>query len=473
ADFQAVAALPGEPSIVSAAGRTRDDRPILTLENPDAFNQASTKMRAVVYAAGGSDRLAAAVLEGVRWFKTDAPQELRDRWELSALPSVDFDPADKASLDRWLRFQVADVAIEIVDGDSRPIGLGVEDLPPFVVRTPFSGPMLGSALRAAAGQTTRSKLRDTMAARIARSPLDIARVLAGRYPETPSISYIPALSWVGALQLSKRTGDSSLRDRVLRQMEPWLSGEKKLFGDRIQLTSVAGTMAFVELAVEGNAAAARLADEGAALAVQRKPTGIAEYGGGWTDDMFMAGSVLARGSVRAGHATDVDAAARLVIDYAARLQRPDGLFNHATEGPVAWGRGNGFAAFGLIEVLTALPADHPQRAALLDIYRRHMAAVRAQQAPDGMWREVIDDPAAYREETATAMLMTAMARGIRLGWIDASFAQPVARAWRALAAHVATDGAVIDVCASTGSGPTKRYYFDRQAITGGDDRGGA
>src|SRR5690242_12136413 len=102
ADFQAVAALPGEPSIVSAAGLTRDDRPILTLENPDAFNQASTKMRAVVYAAGGSERLAAAVLDGVRWFKTDAPQELRDRWELSALPSVDFDPADKASLDRWL-----------------------------------------------------------------------------------------------------------------------------------------------------------------------------------------------------------------------------------------------------------------------------------------------------------------------------------------------------------------------------------
>ena len=50
-----------------------------------------------------------------------------------------------------------------------------------------------------------------------------------------------------------------------------------------------------------------------------------------------------------------------------------------------------------------------------------MAAIKAQQAPDGMWRQVIDDPAAYREETATAMLLTAMARGIRLGWIDRSY----------------------------------------------------
>ena len=38
---------------------------------------------------------------------------------------------------------------------------------------------------------------------------------------------------------------------------------------------------------------------------------------------------------------------------------------------------------------------------------------------------------------------------------------------------LADDGAVIDVCAGTGAGPTRRYYFDRPAVTGGDDRGGA
>ena len=31
---------------------------------------------------------------------------------------------------------------------------------------------------------------------------------------------------------------------------------------------------------------------------------------------------------------------------------------------------------------------------------------------------------------------------------------------------------MIEVCASTGAGPTKRYYLDRPATTG-DDRGGA
>jgi unsaturated rhamnogalacturonyl hydrolase len=159
--------------------------------------------------------------------------------------------------------------------------------------------------------------------------------------------------------------------------------------------------------------------------------------------------------------------------YATRLQRPDGLFNHAVDGPAAWGRGNGFAALGLTDALARLPEAHPARAGLLDSFRRQMAAVRRNQAPDGAFRQIIDEPAAYREETATAMLLTAMARGMRLGWLDRSYLPTVERAWRALAAHVAADGTLVDVCSGTGVGPTRRYYFDRPAVTGPDDRGGA
>jgi rhamnogalacturonyl hydrolase YesR len=191
--------------------------------------------------------------------------------------------------------------------------------------------------------------------------------------------------------------------------------------------------------------------------------------------MFMATAVLAR----AGSGRFMDLAARQLIEYAARLQRADGLFIHAVDGPVAWGRGNGFAAFGLMEALetlttmSAMPESLPSRARLLDIYSRQMQAVTANQAPDGTWREVIDLPGAYREETATAMLMSAMARGIRLGWIDKSYEPVVQRAWRALSAHIAEDGTLVDVCTGTGAGPTPRYYYDRPAIEGPDDRGGA
>jgi rhamnogalacturonyl hydrolase YesR len=138
-----------------------------------------------------------------------------------------------------------------------------------------------------------------------------------------------------------------------------------------------------------------------------------------------------------------------------------------------WGRGNGFAALGLMEGLTAIPPTHPLREKLLTIYRRQMKGLVPLQAPDGMWREVVDEPGSYREESATAMILSAMARGIRLGWLDQTYRPIVERAWQGLAAHVMADGSIVDVCTSTGAGPTRRYYLDRPAVTGADDRGGA
>ena len=341
----------------------------------------------------------------------------------------------------------------------------------------------------------RSPLHEALIARVKRQPIAVARLLAGRYPETPAISYIPALAWAQTLRLTDITNDGSLREKVWRETRPWIAGEKKLFGDRVQLTAIAGTLIFADLAAGSagrasrargpheppavlgtaseQAAAQALADQGVLLAAAEKAPGVPEYGQGWTDDMFMATAVLARSGIRPGHERDLDLAARLLIEYAARLQQPGGLFHHATDGPAAWGRGNGFAALGLMETLTRLPASHPARAQVLDIYRRQMAAALLQQAPDGMWRQIIDADGAYREETATAMLMSAMARGVRLGWLDRSYLAAIRRAWRGLAAHVTDDGGVIDVCASTGAGPTRRYYFDRPAVTGPDDRGGA
>ena len=465
ADIRAVAALPGEPHAVGAAGVLSDETPVLTLENADAFDPASTRRRAVVYASGTSAAASETVVRMVRWFKTLAPSQLREQWILSALPVARFDPADTKSMSRWMNFQAPDVAIEIVDGDVRPIGPGDVYTNNWVIRLPAADARLGGTLSAA--KPGRSDIHNTIAARVSRAPLDIARLLARRYPESPGISYIPATAWVQTLRLAGIAGDDSLHTKVVEQTKPWTSGEKKLFGDRIQLTSVAGTMIFDEL--HDNA----LFEEGVTAAAKEKASAEPEYGQGWTDDMFMATSVLARSGVRPGHARDIDVAARLLIAYADQLQQANGLFNHAVNGPAAWGRGNGFAALGLVEALTRMPQAHPSRARVLDIYRRQMAGVRANQAPDGAWRQIVDEPGAYREETATAMLMTAMARGIRFGWLDESFRPAVDRAWRALAAHVADDGTLVDVCAGTGAGPTKRYYFDRPAVTGADDRGGA
>lgn len=472
-ELRAVAALPGEPSSVAAAGLTKDDAPILTLENPFAFDRASTKKRVVVF--GTSEQTAAVVLGMVRWFKTDpAAAALRARVDLSVLPQAAFDPADQkaVAMTRWITFQAPDAVIEVDDDGVRPIGSGNVMVSNWVARLPITAAALGGTVRAASSTPMRDGQRpphDVIRARVARDPIEIARLLAKRYPETPSLSYIPSVAWTNTLRLAALTGEPAIGDKVREQTAPWVSGGRPLFGDRIQLTSVAGAMVFAELGGE----ALPRALEAAALASERKDDGIARYGQGWTDDMFMASAILSRVGATAGRAADLDAAAQLLTDYSARLQRADGIFVHATDGPFAWGRGNGFAALGITETLTRLPQKHPARANLLSIYKRHMAALRGYQSPDGAWRQVIDEPGAYREETATAMLMVAMARGLRLGWLDKSYQPIVDRAWRALAAHVTDEGTLVDVCTGTGVGPTRRYYLDRAAISGADDRGGA
>jgi unsaturated rhamnogalacturonyl hydrolase len=260
---------------------------------------------------------------------------------------------------------------------------------------------------------------------------------------------------------------------VLAETRPWLSAERPLFGDRIALTAVAGTLIYADLAGRGEQSARPLALRGAEEALKVAPTGYAQHGQGWTDDMFMMASILARTGRMPGRERDLDHLADMLVSYARRLQREDGVFVHFT-GRIPWGRGNGFASLGVTEALTSLPRDHRARPQLLEIYRKYTNGMRGMQAPDGMWRQVIDEPGAYREESATAMTLSAMARGVRLGWIDAKTYRPIIdRAWRALAAHITADGGIIDICTSTGSQATLRLYLDRPAISGFDDRGGA
>ena len=504
-----VASVRGEPQHISAAGVTRTGSRLLTIENREPFGTSQGARRRIVVVAD-NDRAARATLSAIRWFKTAAPRNVRDQWALSAVflsygndatpaQQLEFPPAkgffdhpeqpESRYLWRWVAYQAPDLVLQIRGGDvlsrsTPPAGslasamaggteIGTVPAVHGSARETDGPALLQHALNDATG-TPMSEIHSTLRARTSRDPLAIARVLAGKYPQTPLVSYIPSVAWANMLRLADITKDDALRQKVSIDTRPWLSGERPLFGERISLTAVAGTLIYADLARRGEEAAQRLAAHGADEALKVAPTGYAQHGAGWTDDMFMLASILARSGSLPGRARDLDHLAAMLISYAGRLQREDGVFVHFTEGRVAWGRGNGFAALGLTEALTSLPAAHPSRANVLEIYRRHMNGMRAMQAPDGMWRQVVDEPGAYREESVTAMTLAAIARGIRLGWIDAKTYRPVVEsAWRALAAHITEDGAVVDICTSTGSQATLRQYLDRAAISGFDDRGGA
>lgn len=111
---------------------------------------------------------------------------------------------------------------------------------------------------------------------------------------------------------------------------------------------------------------------------------------------------------------------------------------------------------------------------MLAALRAHLAALLPHQDAAGMWHQVIDFPGSYRELTVTAMLTFAMARGVRLGWLEESRYHPaIERAWYGLRTRIAPDGGLIDVCTGTGKQENLQAYLDRTAILGRDPRGGA
>ncbi len=535
-----VGALPGEPTLVERAGISRGDRVLPSLESAEPV-ESGKKRLVLVGGLDGNDRSVDAVLNAIRWWKTAAPAALKQQWSVTALicgnpeglaqlkptndsggkPAVNYPPEtgffnDKVNVEaryiwRWIAIQAPDLVVEtrgatrlswlapaqpaplraalgaqplsapdslpLTLGMGAPSGLGTTPAVIALVRAAEGPRMLEQALQAGSGLPI-SPMRQAAMARIRRPIEQTAQVLAARYPQTPSVGYIPAVAWSARLSLSKLTGDAGLRTRVVEALRPWLSGEKPALASPPSLVNLAGHIAFGDLALDESqpeelrASARKLVMDAALNCRPEKPGERARPGQFWTDDMFMQNTLLRR-AAQLGDPEASELMVRTLKEYLSKLQRQDGIFVHALDGPHAWGRGNGFAALGMMEALTQIPKTHPERSGIEAACRRHVEALTRVQSPEGAWRQVIDHRESYREVTATAMNLSAIARGIRLGWLGREHVPTAERAWRALSARIGDDGALLDVCTGTGSGPTLRYYLERQAIIGPDDRGGA
>jgi rhamnogalacturonyl hydrolase YesR len=106
------------------------------------------------------------------------------------------------------------------------------------------------------------------------------------------------------------------------------------------------------------------------------PDGTARESRYWVDDCFMVG-ILQIQAYRATHDPKyADHAATELAAYLDKLQQPNGLFFHADVSHHFWGRGNGWFAVALAEVLSSLPPDHPKYARLMDGYKKMMGALK-------------------------------------------------------------------------------------------------
>lgn len=187
----------------------------------------------------------------------------------------------------------------------------------------------------------------------------------------------------------------------------------------------------------------------------------------WIDDVWMIGVLQAEAFRATGRQVYLERAALELHSYLEKLQKPSGLFFHGPEAPHYWGRGNGWVASGLAELLSVLPSSNVHFAPLLAGYRKMMEALRVYQTPDGMWRQLIDNDAAREETSCTAMFGYAIALGTGKGLLPRSDFEPVVqKAWLALAEYIDGEGRLTEVCAGTGQKDDVDFYLERPRVTG-------
>lgn len=187
----------------------------------------------------------------------------------------------------------------------------------------------------------------------------------------------------------------------------------------------------------------------------------------WIDDMYMITIVQSEAYKATGDPKYINRAAKEMVLYLDELQHPNGLFYHAPDVPYYWGRGDGWMAVGMTELLFNLPKNDPNRDRIMKGYLLMMNNLKKYVNKDGLWNQLIDQPDFWTETSGSAMFTYAMILGVQNGWLDKEEFAPIARrAWLGLCNYIDDKNDLTEVCIGTGKKNSKQYYMDRPRIAG-------
>ena len=288
--------------------------------------------------------------------------------------------------------------------------------------------------------------------------------------EPPSfITYPESVAWYGALTFAQVSNDQDLTTKLIRRFDPLLAADAKLVPEpkHVDLT----VFGIVPLQIYIETKEQKYLDLGKSIADKQwenpQPDGLTSQTRYWIDDMYMITMVQLQAFRATGDKKYLDRAAQEMVSYLDKLQQPNGLFYHAPDVPFHWGRGDGWVAAGMTEMLISLPADHLQRGRILEAYHKMMQSLLQYQDKDGMWHELIDHAEAWPETSSSAMFTFAMISGVKNGWLDKkTYAKAARKGWLGVVSYIDANADLRNVCEGTGKKNDMQYYLDRGRLTG-------
>jgi unsaturated rhamnogalacturonyl hydrolase len=341
---------------------------------------------------------------------------------------------------------------------------------------PVAGGGAGGVVTAGGGGAGGATAPANPLSHLADSAKTVGALLANRFSKQtlafssvanlPGDGYKTACEWYGSLGVAKHTSNQELLTALVNKFTPLKSNfvmamtggeahvDRYIFGMvPLEIFLQTGDMSFLSL--------------GTNVADTQQTTNQVRNA---IDDMFMM-TIL---QVQAYRATKNDKyltfMSKTMVDY-LKAQQANGLFFHnVNEAKVHWGRGNGWFAAGMAEIMRDLPKTAGDYATIEAGYEKMMDGLVKVQGPNGLWYQVLDmkDNASNWEETSgSAMFTYAMIAGVRSGVLDAATFVPVIdKAWAGIQKKINANGDVSDICVGTWYKASAAEYMSLSRLTG-------
>ena len=309
----------------------------------------------------------------------------------------------------------------------------------------------------------------------------------GSYGGGAAIMYCVASLWAHGLECARLSGDKVLEQKLLERFWPLLKEKRHLAPKPGHVdNSIFGALPLEVARLTGCTAARDFGLHYADLQwsapdertvnkqnfsqeEQRKlfADGYTPETRFWIDDMYMITFLQVQAYRATGDMKYLSRTAKELALYIEKLQRPDGLFDHAPGVPFVWGRGDGWVSGGLTLLMKYLPKDDPYYPAVRKGYEKMMAGLLKHQRADGLWGQLVDDTGSWTETSGSAMFTFGFVTGVKLGILDRATYAPAARkAYLALVGKLDRHGNLADVCEGTVKKNDRDHYLARPRVNG-------
>jgi unsaturated rhamnogalacturonyl hydrolase len=171
----------------------------------------------------------------------------------------------------------------------------------------------------------------------------------------------------------------------------------------------------------------------------------------WLDGIYMAGPFLAEYALRFHEPeTFDDVVCQILLIERHTRDEKTGLLYHAWDeskrqgwcnpetgcSKYFWGRGVGWLAMAIVDVLDYLPPEHAHRSNLINILNDTASAIlKVQDEETGLWYQILDLPRRagnYPEASASAMFVYAFAKAVRNGYLAPDYLLSARRGYHGL-----------------------------------------